>query len=162
MSRLDSMIRRLQAQRDGIEWAAGLLDAVDGVVLEVGLGNGRTYDHLREHLPDRDIWVIEREPKAHPASTPPAHRLLVGEAEDGLARLAEAGVGVALIHYDLGVGLTEVDHPLAASLTPAMRALLVPGAVVLANNPLPDMPAIDGPDSVARERYYFYRTPFID
>lgn len=48
MSRLDSVIRRLEAQRACLGFAADLIegrgggDRVDGVVLELGLGNGRT------------------------------------------------------------------------------------------------------------------------
>lgn len=51
MSRLDSFIRRLQAQRDVLDWAADGVEDRAGLVLELGLGNGRTYDHLRERLP---------------------------------------------------------------------------------------------------------------
>ena len=48
MSRLDSFIRRMQAQRDCLNAAAGLIADVPGVVFDLGLGNGRTFDHLRE------------------------------------------------------------------------------------------------------------------
>ena len=48
MSRLDSFIRRLEAQRACLNRAAELIGDLEGVVLELGLGNGRTYDHLRE------------------------------------------------------------------------------------------------------------------
>ena len=47
MSRLDSMRRRLTAQIDGLNWAAGQIADLPGDVLELGLGNWRTYDHLR-------------------------------------------------------------------------------------------------------------------
>ncbi|MDX1738439.1 MAG: class I SAM-dependent methyltransferase, partial [Alphaproteobacteria bacterium] len=60
MSRLDSVIRRLEAQRACLNSAAELVGARVGHVLELGLGNGRTYDHLREILPDREIFVFER------------------------------------------------------------------------------------------------------
>src|SRR4051812_41343381 len=45
MTRLDSAIRRLTAQRDLLNWAAQAIGPT-GLVLELGLGNGRTYDHL--------------------------------------------------------------------------------------------------------------------
>ena len=61
MSRLDSFIRRLEAQRACLNRAAALISGIDGIVLELGLGNGRTYDHLRELFPDRDIYVCERQ-----------------------------------------------------------------------------------------------------
>jgi hypothetical protein len=52
MSRLDSLIRRIRAQRACLNRAADLIKGVPGPVLELGLGNGRTYDHLRELMPD--------------------------------------------------------------------------------------------------------------
>ena len=60
MSRLNSMMRRLAAQADGIEWSLDHIKDVPGDVLEMGLGNGRTYDHLRELIKDRRIFVMDR------------------------------------------------------------------------------------------------------
>lgn len=159
MSRLDSMIRRLEAQRDGIAWGAAAIAGLDGAVLEIGLGNGRTYDHLRETLPGREIWVIERAPNAHPRSTPPSDRLLVMEAEDAFAALSAQGISAALVHYDLGIGVAEVDRPLAERLSPGIAALMRPGAVALANNPLLGLTAVEGPAGVRADRYYFYQKP---
>ncbi|MCB1834059.1 MAG: hypothetical protein KDH19_11595, partial [Geminicoccaceae bacterium] len=78
MSRLDSFIRRLTAQKACLEQCASEIGPMTGVIVELGLGNGRTFDHLREILPDREIFVLEREPRAHPDSTPDAGHLLVG------------------------------------------------------------------------------------
>lgn len=58
MSRLDSFIARMQAQRDALNFLKPMVDVVAGPILEVGLGNGRTYDHLRELFPARDIYVF--------------------------------------------------------------------------------------------------------
>ena len=71
MSRLDSFIRRVTAQRDCLNAAAVLVRDLPGPVLEFGLGNGRTYDHLRSLLPDRQIFVFERQVAAHPDCIPP-------------------------------------------------------------------------------------------
>jgi S-adenosyl-L-methionine methyltransferase len=60
MSRLDSFIARMKAQRDCLNHLKPAIDALPGPILEVGLGNGRTYDHLRELFPGRDIYVFER------------------------------------------------------------------------------------------------------
>jgi hypothetical protein len=84
MSRLDSVIRRLQAQRACLARAAALIRDLPGPVLELGLGNGRTYDHLRETLPAREIFVFEREVAAHPDCVPPADHLLLGDIHDTL------------------------------------------------------------------------------
>lgn len=114
MSRLDSMLRRLSAQRDGLNWAAARIADQTGDVLDLGLGNGRTYDHLREILPDRRIWVIDRVLQCHPSCVPPQDDFLKGEAEPMLARLAEAGARIVMAHYDLGFGVKDQDVAEAA------------------------------------------------
>ena len=82
MSRLDSFIARMQAQRDCLNFLKSAVDALPGPILEVGLGNGRTYDHLRDLFPGRDIHVFERQVAAHPDCIPPADRLFLGEARE--------------------------------------------------------------------------------
>ena len=42
MSRLDSFIARMQAQRDCLNFLKPAVDRLDGPILEIGLGNGRT------------------------------------------------------------------------------------------------------------------------
>ena len=59
MTRLDTVIERLKAQRSCLNAAAEALRGNDGHILELGLGNGRTYDHLRDLFPDRDIYVFD-------------------------------------------------------------------------------------------------------
>ena len=59
MSRLDSFIRRMAAQRDILNALAPALHGITGPILEFGLGSGRTYDHLRGLFPDRRIIVFE-------------------------------------------------------------------------------------------------------
>jgi hypothetical protein len=70
VSRLDSFIRRMQAQRDCLNVAAALIADVPGAVFDLGLGNGRTFDYLREILPDREIFVFDRVVNANPKSRP--------------------------------------------------------------------------------------------
>ena len=88
MSRLDSAIRRLQAQRACLDHVCRLIAGPDspvaGPVLEVGLGNGRTYDHLRQSLPGRPIYAFDRQVAAHPDCVPEAPFLLLGDFRDSL------------------------------------------------------------------------------
>ena len=79
MSRLDSFIRRMNAQRDCLNFAAAIIKNTPGSVVELGLGNGRTYDHLRSLLPDRDIYVFDRHVKAHPDCIPDTEHMIVGD-----------------------------------------------------------------------------------
>src|SRR5438093_3521828 len=111
MSRLDSFIRRLKAQRACLDFAARLVQGLDGEILELGLGNGRTYDHLRQLFPDRKIYVCERRVAAHPDCTPPSELLLLGDMRDTLQSACELlGDRVALAHLDPGTGDTSASR----------------------------------------------------
>ena len=158
MSRLDSMMRRLAAQRDGLEWGHGLVAGVEGDYLDMGLGNGRTYDHLREIAPDRRIWVIDRALNCHPSCVPPKEDFLEGEAEEMLKKLASTGARIALGHYDFGFGVKEKDVAEAARLSPMIAAVMAPGGVLISGQPLVGFEQVRGPETVAPERYCFYRT----
>jgi hypothetical protein len=160
VSRLDSFIRRLEAQRACLDRAAALIGGIDGVVLELGLGNGRTYDHLRALLPARDIYVCERRVAAHPDCVPPADRLILGDMRDTLpAAQARLGGRVALAHLDAGSGDAAANHALAATLTPLILPLLCGGAVLLSDQPLDsgELQPLPLPDGVAPGRYHLYR-----
>ena len=159
MSRLESMRRRLTAQIDGLNWAAGQIEGIAGDVLELGLGNGRTYDHLREHLPDRRIWVIDRILQPHPSCIPPEQDFLRGEADDMLRVLANRGARMALAHYDFGFGDKEKDVAEGARLSPLIAPLVVPGGLVVSQQPLIGFVQISGPDTIDPDRYLFYRAP---
>ncbi|WP_282120754.1 class I SAM-dependent methyltransferase [Ruegeria atlantica] len=157
MSRLDSMLRRLTAQRDGLNWAVDQVSDMAGDVLDMGLGNGRTYDHLREILPDRRIWVMDRVLQCHPSSTPPAEDFLQGEAEPMLQKLAEAGPRIAFGHYDFGRGVKKDDVAEAARLSPFIAKVMLPGGLLISGQPLVGFQQISGPDTIAPDRYLFYR-----
>ncbi|MCA0871184.1 class I SAM-dependent methyltransferase [Seohaeicola saemankumensis] len=157
MSRLDSMLRRLAAQRDGLNWAASETAAIPGDVVDLGLGNGRTYDHLREILPQRRIWVIDRVLQCHPSCTPPEADFLQGEAEPMLAKLYESGARIAMAHYDFGFGIKEKDVAEAAKLSPLIAKVMQPGGLLVSGQPLTGFEQIKGPDTIAPDRYLFYR-----
>lgn len=159
MSRLESMRRRLTAQIDGINWAADQIKGVEGDVLEMGLGNGRSYDHLRQEIKGRRIWVIDRILECHPSCVPPEVDFLQGEAEDMLQRMADDGARVALAHYDFGFGVKELDVREGAKLSPFIAAVMVSGGLVLSQQPLVGFDQISGPDTIDPERYLFYRAP---
>ena len=107
MSRLESFIRRLAAQRDILDMICREIPLLDGPVIELGLGNGRTYDHLRERLPGRRIIAFDRACGAHRASMPPEGDLVLGEIRETAA--AFVGIGAALVHADIGSGYDDLD-----------------------------------------------------
>ena len=160
MSRLDSFIRRLEAQRAVLNHAAALIAEIDGPILELGLGNGRTYDHLRELFADRDIFVCERHVAAHPDCIPPDHLLLLGDMFETLpaARDKLAG-GVALAHFDAGTGDAAGNLRLAAGLRPLILPLLRAGAVLATQQAMdgPGLETLPLPEGVQEGRYYLYQ-----
>lgn len=163
MSRLDSFIRRLQAQRACLDHAIALVHDLPGVVLELGLGNGRTYDHLRERLPDRDIHAFDRQIAAHPGCIPPERFLILGDIGATLP-LARFDRPVALVHVDLGSGDKAASERQAARLAPLIADRLQAGAVVVGDQPLPDprLQPLALPEGVKPGRYYIYRaTPSV-
>ena len=160
MSRLDSVIRRLQAQRACLQHAAEMIRGLPGPVLELGLGNGRTYDHLRHTLPDREIFVFEREVAADPDCVPDADHLLLGDIHETLpAAVARFGPSVALVHSDLGTGDAVSNGRLAAFVAPRLRGLLRPGGVVISDQDMAceNVEVLPLPDGVGPGRYFMYR-----
>lgn len=160
MSRLDSFIRRLEAQRACLNLAARLIQDLDGDVLELGLGNGRTYDHLRQLFPNRKIYVFERRLAPHPDCLPPAELLLLGDMRDTLQTARQLlGGRVVLAHLDPATGDVAASRALAAELAPMIAPLLRSGGVLVSE------PAIVGgglnsmalPEGVSPGRYHVYR-----
>ncbi len=160
MSRLDSFIRRVTAQRDCLNLAAELIADVPGPVLELGLGNGRTYDHLRELFPDREIFVFERRVAAHPGCIPDDAHLFLGDITETLpAAAARIGAPAALAHCDMGTGEKASNARLAAFIGPAVSALMAAGGLVLSDQEyrVPGWTAVPLPPAVRPGRYFINR-----
>jgi len=160
MSRLDSVIRRLQAQRACLEHAAALVPELPGPVFELGLGHGRTFDHLREICPEREIFVFDRQLAATAECAPDADHLILGDIRETLPRAARRfPKAVALIHSDIGTGDARRNACLAACVAAHLPALLCPGGIVVSDQDL----AHDGstrlalPEGVGAGRYFMNR-----
>lgn len=160
MSRLESFIRRMSAQRDCLNWAAQQVRELSGPILELGLGNGRTYDHLRELFPGRDIFVFDRHVNAHPDCIPDAAHMFQGEIGEQLPRAAaQLGRTAAMAHVDVGNGVPENDEPLARMISDLLQPMMRPGAIVVAGQPLSasSWEPVPLPEGVPPERYFIYR-----
>jgi hypothetical protein len=159
LSRLDSFIRRLQAQRSCLDAAAALIASTPGPALEIGLGNGRTYDHLRERLAGRAIFVFDRQVATHPDSTPPPKSLFIGDVRKTLAGAAgRIGAPAALAHVDIGSGDEAANAALAAAIAPSLVALMAPGGVIVSDQPLAHagLDRLALPSGVKPGRYHMY------
>ena len=157
MSRLDSFIRRMSAQRDCLNHVADLLADVEGPVMELGLGNGRTYDHLRERMPGRRIVAFDRAFAAHVPAAPAREDLVLGE----IAETAQAfvGTGAAFVHADIGTGYDDKDALTLRWLPQLVAGLLRPGGIAASGLPLAHeaLEPLAVPPSVPKDRYFLYR-----
>ena len=150
--RLDSFIHRVQAQRDILDHVRDLgLPVKEGVILEVGLGNGRTFDHIRENFPGYRIVAFDRALGAHPASTPAEGDLVLGEINETIRQVA--GIGAVFAHADIGTAfpVTWLPSGLADALTS--------GGIAASGLPLdhPALAPLPLPPTIRPGRYHLYR-----
>lgn len=164
MSRLDTFIARLQAQKILLDAAAAELrdagDCMPGPVFELGLGNGRTFDHLRELLPERRIIAFDRALVANPRSVPPPDDLVLGDIEETASEFGRrSGPIGALLHADLGNGVAANEAILQQWLPHTVLALMRPGAVVVTSTQLSHASLAEQPlaPGIAPGRYFAYR-----
>ena len=134
MSRLDSFIRRLTAQRDILNSITDLVEEIEGPVLEFGLGNGRTYDHLRENFLGRRIVAFDWEVRSYSASTPEAEDMVTGNIRE--SGQAFVGIGAALAHADIGTGHDEIDAVTLTWLPQLMAGVLAQNGIAVSGLPL--------------------------
>lgn len=157
MSRLDSFIRRLLAQRDILNAIAADVRALDGDVLELGLGNGRTYDHLRELFPGKRIIAFDRDERRDQISRPADRDMVVGEIQNTIAPYLTGTA--ALAHADIGTGHADRDAVTLTWLPDTMARALTTGGIAVSGLPL-DHPALTPfpqPEGVPAGRYFLYR-----
>ncbi len=160
MSRLNSFIRRLEAQRACLERAAELVRALPGPILELGLGNGRTYDHLRQLCPEREIFVFDRQVAAHPDCIPDPAHLILGDIFDTLPQAVRRfGRSVPLVHSDMGSGDVDYTARISAFIAELLPHLLASGGVVIADQDIAFAGAepVALPDGIRPGRYFLYR-----
>lgn len=160
MSRLDKFILRMQAQRACIDEAAARCQDRDGPVLELGLGNGRTYDHLRHRFPTRAIYVFDREVAAHPDCIPAPSMMRLGDFRTTVPAFAlEQKPPVVFIHADVGSADQVASARLAADLAPAWLALLAPGGYLACDQlfQFDGLEPLPMPGGVVTDNYHFYR-----
>ncbi len=159
-SRLERMLARLATQKACLEFARAELHDSSGVIFELGLGKGRTYDHLRKLFPTHEIFAFDLSLHAPSDCIPDDQHLRLGELRDTLADPALARLNVMLVHADVGSEDRACDARMVAGLAPCIDKLLDPGALVLSDRamqiarwrPLPL------PEAAGAWPYFIYRT----
>lgn len=157
MSRLDGFIRRMSAQRDILNHIRDEVELLDGDILELGLGNGRTFDHLRQLFPNRRIIVFDREVRSHRNSTPDPANTVLGEIRETIQLFV--GGKAALVHADIGSGYDDRDAVTLTWLPAAVADALAPGGIAVSGLPLSHPLLIEQPrlPSVPPDAYFQYR-----
>lgn len=160
LSRLEKTLYRLQSQHACLAWAFEEIAGRPGVVVELGLGLGRTFDHLRRNLPGRDIYVFDRVNGAYADCQPVPELLFLGEIDETLPSLHDQLAGrVVLANSDLGSFDRESNRRVAQTSSRLLPPIMAPGGLVMSDLPL----ALDGFDDVPLpagaepDCYYLYR-----
>ncbi|MEP2919115.1 MAG: class I SAM-dependent methyltransferase [Sulfitobacter sp.] len=162
MTRLDLFIARMVSQRACIDHAVALTAHMQGPVFELGLGNGRTFDHIRAKVKKRDIYVFERAVASNPASTPTEDQLVLGDVFETLPMmLAKHGPIVSFAHADLGGHNLEKNDEFARAISPAIETVMAPGGIMVASDAmyfdrLVELPL---PEGAVEGRTFIYQCP---
>lgn len=157
-SRLDSNILRLVGCRDCLNRAAEEVGHLQGPIFELGLGNGRSYDHLRTLFPGRDIYVFERKLAAHPRCIPDDDHLFLGDIWETFPPAVAGFRGrVVLLHADIGGADAEKNARLAAFFARYVPELLQPQGLVVSSAPADGLEPWPLPASVSPGSYFMYR-----
>lgn len=161
MTRLDLFIDRMVSQRACLDHAIAATALLEGPVFELGLGNGRTYHHLRERIDGaRPIYVFEREVASHPDSTPPEEMTILGNVMETLPEtLHRLGPVASLVHADLGGHNSEKNDIFARRVSPLIEPMLAEGGLMVSSDrmyfeTLTEMPL---PTGAVQGRCFIYR-----
>jgi hypothetical protein len=161
-TRLEKLYFRLEAQHACLAWVFGQIAGLEGSVFELGLGMGRTYDHLRRNLPDRDIHVFERIVRPIPDCMPPDEFLVRGEIAETLPVYVERFAGrVVLAHSDVGDFTREHNRQMRALVAKVLPPAVMPGGFILSDLELdlPDFETVPRPAGARDGWYCIYRKP---
>ncbi|WP_298725916.1 class I SAM-dependent methyltransferase [uncultured Ferrovibrio sp.] len=159
MSRLESHIRRLQAQCELLNWATSIQESRNSVALDLGLGNGRTYNHLCERLPGWRVVAFDRQNAADPKSLGPKSEVVLGEFQVTLPEFAARYPRSArIIHSDAGLSDPSANARQMQMLGAVMPELAADGAIILSDQELahPLLQRIHPPVAVPVGRYFAY------
>ena len=160
MSRLEDLTHRFLAQQAALNRAVELVEGLDGVVVELGLGKGRTFDHLRERLPGRDIYAFDRGLFCEAELAPPPAFRVFGDLAETLPDFCRRFAGrAALVHSDIGTRYREADMPLVDFVADHLSVLTRKGGVIATDRPMDgkEWVALPWAGETPRFPYYLYR-----
>jgi hypothetical protein len=162
ISRLEKTLFRLQAQHACLAMLFAAIKDTPGVVAELGLGHGRTFDHLRRHLPTHPIYAFDRANDAYKDCQPEPAFLVLGDIFDTLPEFARRFPhGVILANSDIGSFERDRNTASAAAMSRALPPAIAPGGYVMSDLPLDllGFTPLPLPAGAPPEAYYLYQRP---
>jgi hypothetical protein len=159
ISRLEKTLFRLQAQHACLAMLFAAIKDKPGVVAELGLGHGRTFDHLRRHL-SHPIYAFDRANDAYKDCQPEPEYLVLGEIFETLPAFARRfPQGVILANSDIGSFDRERNIASAAAMSRILPPAIAPGGYVMSDLPLelPGFAALALPAGAPEGAYYLYQ-----
>jgi hypothetical protein len=160
MTRLDLFIARMVSQRACIDHAIALSGHMTGPVYELGLGNGRTFDHIRAMLGTRALYVFERSVASNPASTPDVDQMVLGDVCETLPMmLARLGPVASFVHADLGGHNLKKNDTFARAVSPQVEAVMAQGGIMVSSDRMyfDTMEELPLPDGALEGRAFIYQ-----
>ena len=160
MSRLDVFIDRMVSQRTCLDFAIAQTAHLTGPVFELGLGNGRTFDHVREYVEGREIFVFERAIASNPASTPTEDQIILGDVRDTLpAALRRFGPTASLVHADLGGHNLQRNDEFARFVSPLIEPVLAVAGLMVSSDRMyfEALEEMELPEGAVPGRCFIYR-----
>ena len=143
------------SQRASLERGTALINQLPGPALQIGWGDGVAYDHLREILRRRDLFVFDRAIGTPLDAPPAAEYRVLGDPSETLPQSWERWRREAAFAY------LNFSAParVAAGLAPLVAPLLRPGAIVIAETTLelPGWESIPAPEGARDAREHLYR-----
>lgn len=155
LSRLERNVLRLQSCVACLDYALAETAELGGVIFELGLGNGRSYHHLKLRRPGWDIYVFEFDVCPHPDSMPDPDHLIAGDILEKLPAMADRFAGqVTLVHADLGGADAEANARLAAAVAPHLRRAMHPEGLIVTSTPFPGFAEVPTPEGAVAGKYF--------
>lgn len=159
ISRLEKLYFRLEAQNACLAWAFTKITDKPGIVFEIGLGLGRSFDHLRRYLPGREIIAFDRQVGSYPDCTPELENLWLGELTETLPEASNRfASSVILAHSDVGSFSADGNAKMSGIVSAHLPGALADGAIILSDLPLSieNATPLPLPPGAREGRYYIY------
>jgi hypothetical protein len=153
-SRLDGFIDRMKAQRDCLDAAGAALSLMPGDAVELGVGAGRTLDHILGRCPGASVHLFDWKIGRVTAPVVPH----VGDIRETLPAHAAANRGRAkLVHSDV-VGGPEADPRLMLDLADQIVRLLASGGFLVSNTETlhGELRPLALPKGIRKRKYFMY------